>query len=375
MPGIAEIERQLFRFESIDPVVELFMRMHGEAPTPERAKDIVARVKQGRQFLTIATTSAELVRPLIFYYGVLALARAAILMANGTLHRHHGLSAHSWDSAFSRGVRGLAELRIVAKGQGTFAELTQITRNTSTVAAVLIDNLPRRALANLGRISETRTFQWEVAGTPSITQDVTISLRDVLARMPDLQWHFNNAFGSTNDAYSAVGLVLNDQMSTVSIELPVDVGLAFEAGGNHWEEALRRYDLPPDTSPEKLPMPLIRFSMDPGRQYPGTGYWVSIPAGPPLRVPSIKGDMSGSPFMVSGLPGGLYLSTLSLLYIVSYTMGMLVRYYPAVMVSLQSGEEGDAAYPIMRAALALAEEQLPQLLVTALQSMVWKRPS
>jgi hypothetical protein len=86
------------------------------------------------------------------------------------------------------------------------------------------------------------------------------------------------------------------------------------------------------------------------------------------QLPPIKSDREGNTFVVAPLPGDLDLSSLSLLFLVAYSMGMLARYYPSKWLSLLSSHKGDFAFPLMKAAATLVEERFPTLVLQDLES-------
>ncbi len=59
------------------------------------------------------------------------------------------------------------------------------------------------------------------------------------------------------------------------------------------------------------------------------------------------------------LPNGMLLSTLSLLFLVSYATGMLVRYHPTTWQAMSGLRAGDYAFPLLKAAVSLVERRFP----------------
>jgi len=59
------------------------------------------------------------------------------------------------------------------------------------------------------------------------------------------------------------------------------------------------------------------------------------------------------------------------LYILSYLLGMLVRYYPSIWMHLLSGGgPGDSAMPVLRSAIDLVRDRFPSLALAGLASYV-----
>src|ERR1700686_4577345 len=93
-------------FESRDLVRERFRSRHGRELASQKAEEIAAHISQGRAFFSSADRAQDSVRPLLQYYGVLALARALILYRSPTLREcglsgSHGLSSLSWSQTLA----------------------------------------------------------------------------------------------------------------------------------------------------------------------------------------------------------------------------------------------------------------------------------
>jgi hypothetical protein len=74
-------------------------------------------------------------------------------------------------------------------------------------------------------------------------------------------------------------------------------------------------------------------------------------------------DSIGQSYVVPPFASAVQLSRLSMLYLVSYSLGMLARYHPTRWLSLLTGGEGDASYPILNAALDLVEGSYPDAIL------------
>ena len=58
---------------------------------------------------------------------------------------------------------------------------------------------------------------------------------------------------------------------------------------------------------------------------------------------------------------GVRYSQLCITYLVSYVLGMLVRYYPTHWVSLIGGGKGDSMWPTINRAQQMVEQSYPEL--------------
>ncbi len=120
-------------FKSRDLVERKFRERHSLTLRAEKAREIVSAIAQAREFFRSASGAAELVRPLLLYYGVLTLSRGLILflkpsLREASLKQSHGLSVIDWGQLVSGGVQALPLARIRVDG-GTFAELAEATGN------------------------------------------------------------------------------------------------------------------------------------------------------------------------------------------------------------------------------------------------------
>lgn len=75
------------------------------------------------------------------------------------------------------------------------------------------------------------------------------------------------------------------------------------------------------------------------------------------------------------LPGGVRLSQLGMAYVMSYAMGMLVRYYPTHWVALINGGKGDLLWPTVNRAQQYIEVAYPELVAEfvtiAMENEAW----
>ncbi len=83
------------------------------------------------------------------------------------------------------------------------------------------------------------------------------------------------------------------------------------------------------------------------------------------KLPSGRNGPNGQLFLQESAAPEL--SSLLLLYLVAYFLGMLVRYYPTTWMSLMSRATGDFSYPLLKAAVGQIEERFPALLVSEFQ--------
>jgi hypothetical protein len=143
---VNEAWEALSLYESRDIAARLFKQRHALELNADAAYGIVSHVAQAREYFSSAERAAPLVRPLLVYYGVLALSRGVILFLNpsakeGTLKQAHGVTANT---TLSAGIAKIGELGIEL-ARGTFAELSAVTHNRER-ASVFKAPYPERAV-------------------------------------------------------------------------------------------------------------------------------------------------------------------------------------------------------------------------------------
>ncbi len=166
-----DIWHSSIRFESRDIVFQTYQKRHGRTPSAGRVRDITANFIQGREYFLNADRSAITVRPLLQYYGVLALTRGLILTIScqkdaAALKPSHGLEHHDWAGTLKNGVASFGDLAVIL-GKGTFWELLEATDNTSYFRG------------NSSAVNWKVSFPLPVVGTKLSFFDVASSMVDV----------------------------------------------------------------------------------------------------------------------------------------------------------------------------------------------------
>ena len=94
--------RQSFSlYECMDLVSRYYKVKHGIEPKEEKSRETVSCLAQGREYFAIASNSSELIRPIILYYGTVAMSRGLVLFLQSearetTLNSSDGLGAIKW---------------------------------------------------------------------------------------------------------------------------------------------------------------------------------------------------------------------------------------------------------------------------------------
>jgi hypothetical protein len=117
----------LSTYESTELVKRFGKERMEREPNTTKAREIAAHFSQGREYFRNAIDASELVRPLILYYGAMALARGASLFldpSKSKLIRGHGLEASGWQDLNAK-PEAVPGLPVEVKGEGTFPELAR----------------------------------------------------------------------------------------------------------------------------------------------------------------------------------------------------------------------------------------------------------
>jgi hypothetical protein len=120
-------------YESMDLVARYYKVKHGKELKEEKSREIVSCLAQGGEYFALASNSSELIKPVILYYGMVAMSRGLVLFLRSdaretTLNPLHGLVASEWKDQLSKGLQELPNLRIEIQN-GTFTEPQEATGN------------------------------------------------------------------------------------------------------------------------------------------------------------------------------------------------------------------------------------------------------
>ena len=321
--------QELLSLESQDITQQRFRKIHSRTLSARRAREINAAAKQAREYFRNADDSDHSVRPLLTFYGVTSLSRALLLLlkADGGeegLRPSHGLATIGWHEAFAgdttAGLRRLKNLKI-RRQAGLFSDFMEHTRNRMVIHI-------RSAGAD-----------WRCRyGIPERDQD--LSLADLFSRIPDLHRDYSDI--STELRYAAVNELTYNRDSGLRMKVVKDPFLRFKTA----------YDTLGYATTEKdkhcvvtCATPLLKQAFP---QFIHTYTNKAFGVIPILYI--------AEPF-----PGGHCYSQLCITYMMSYVLGMLVRYYPTHWMALIHGDRGDSIWPTINGAQQLVEQSYPEL--------------
>jgi hypothetical protein len=331
-------------YESRDYVSSWYKARHNREINATNAQSINTCFSQAREYFEAAEKAAISVRPLLLYYAVLSMARGTILLRDSTkrednLKPSHGLEVVDWGNTLSGGISNILDVKFRATG-GSFVELANAARSVQVTGGK--------------NFSGANIIFHVYYGVPKFVDgDSTLTLDDLLSRDHRL---------------------LGIYAQTTKRESKVHVGHLTSGGDDYhvWifshfssEHDLRsRFGLSSD----------ITVDMTAQSKIPGASFQKFIVHGDKaknyneirMKMPLTQYLGKDAMFVVEDFPDGDRLSELIRTFLLSYVLGMIVRYYPSKWMALLRNEKGDAAQPSLKAAINAIASDYPKLTVSAL---------
>jgi len=327
----SEIWQQLLSLESRDITSKWFAEIHSRELNARHAKEINSAAKQAREYFRNAANSNYSVRPLLTFYGVASLSRSLLLLLkkNGgeeSLTGSHGLETTDWGSTMSgevaKGLKNLGSLKIRTRN-GLFSDFVTQTDNRISIHV------------------NSSGVDWHVCyDVPA--SGIELTLQDLFSRIPDLQRDFGNISHSLK--YAPINEMTYSGDSGFRAKVRKD---QFGTFRSYYESV--GYSLVDEANCVVLTADAETFRKN-----------------LPLFIHSYIHKMFGSiPTLYISEPfwSESRYSQLCITYMVSYFLGMLVRYYPTHWVSLTQGDKGDEWWPTVNRAQQFVEQSFPELVV------------
>ena len=358
----------LSMYESTDLVKRFAKQRTGRSPNTTKAREISAHFAQGREYFRSATGAGELVRPLILYYGVAALARGTVLFldtSKSKLEAAHGLDTSGWGDLLAR-PRTLPGAEVRIGGRGTFPELARVVGNTE------------RVRIHTGESPGVADAQSSGTG---LAAEAKLTIKGILGQIPDVAALYERTFGEHSRRLRAEISYTGLTRSTGDPEPGSDENEL----GHSWVGILP--SAPPLRFPEEgwaegllASTPLGRlgrilyegFLHVPRGKSPasyGRMHDLNTEAGsrdePALQMP-VADAASGEQYLKLPTDDGVVLSTLLALHLAAYAAGRLVRYHPGYWSMLVGRTQGAEVAPILSAAVSAVEERYPSLILEAI---------
>ncbi len=270
------------------------------------------------------------------------MARAVTLLfsknaGEEALTSGHGLQTVNWRVTLAaeyphQSLEKITRLQ-VQPCRGLFTEFLASTKNTTCVYI------------------NSSAVQWRASYT-ELSSDLIVSLDDILSRIPDLQSQYDASFSSPSN-------LIPIRKLNYSSKTGFDIGLGVSSASSVVSEAytgigyeyFEKSEVSANTSLKALKdnLPLINHNF--------------------RRDFEIL-----SPFLVLPFQKNNTISEIGQVYLVSYFLGNLARYFPTHWISLIQGEKGDIAWPTLALAQSFVEEIFPYLvreLILEAQKTSW----
>lgn len=338
---------ELALYESRDYVSAEYKRWHDAELSAKKAVSIISNIRQGADFFKSAKLASNLVRPLLIYYGVLALSRGLILCLTSKLESgltpSHGLEIEDFalDESTDRVNINLPAMSCSLLHHGAFPELIQAIRNKSRL---VINPAPFPS----NPIKASYMY--------AITIEGQVTFNDVLSRLPFLRDDYTKLTQRQPDNYKSFVFCLDNQ---------TDIDM-FVYSGMPTEEVVRRLWKIDAAEPVTLanqhtffgaqPYYLVRKNVGPANLQP------------PMLVEGFSDEAQGMlNFVIEPLSGIGDIAQLGLMFIAAYFCGMIVRYRPSSWYSLNSQKRGDQYMPLFNSVCNLVESEFPRLMAAELQ--------
>ncbi|WP_313817721.1 YaaC family protein [Cupriavidus sp.] len=321
---------QLKNYESFELVKKDYFERHGRTPNTAHAREIAAAFAHSRSYFMAAQDAEQTVKPLLLYYGVVSLSRGMTLalsrgMREAALAQAHGLSVREWNDELSKENPDFSLLTVEVNQAGSFLDLAQATGNRSL----------------LRHNSSGVNYRHE---NPPIAPQSQYALGDILARLPALQDHYRR--------WEEVGACSMFQMQVLRDSDEVVFKIPRLAHLPHVTRAFADAIFQNSNHVFQSETPEFFEYRCPNDQQvvPGmtdhTTHW-SI----------------GDVWLTRRHPNGSNLSSTATLFLLSYMLGMLVRYFPTKWTALVRSQIGDSALPTIAAAIDLIEDEYPRVVL------------
>jgi hypothetical protein len=334
--AMASAWTELTLFESHDVIRARYQQRHGWEISAAKTSEIAAFFSQGRQYFEAAAEAGPLVAPLLQYYGVNAVTRGSILFLGkhqrqSTLKPSHGIEVSNWQATLSHGVKAVADLRLLLNPTGTLAEFVRVSQGRTTLP-VRTDDFQQTSIT--------------LRGSREVPSPVSVTLKEVLARMPDLQQLYSDIAGEPSSVFN-VGIQQSAARDATHVAVfatrdhQLDQNALQSAAVQLATATVAPHHQPGDNREA------LRFS------------WSHAPGEAPADgFPPLKYD---PPLTLLVLPFSheLDLSIAATLYLFSYAIGMLSRYFPQHWLAGLTGGRGDGLFPLVREGLRTLPTAFP----------------
>lgn len=321
----------LIEYETRDLVERAYRERHGRTLSASAVREITSSFIQAREYYLNAKRSAITVRPLLQYYGVLALSRGLVLtlskgLSASALKSGHGLETKDWNGVLNNGLTTIGDLQVEIR-KGAFYELITATQNKNYFKA------------NSSRVNWQIPFEIPDVGN-------SFNLESIVERIPDISREYEVWKAAKFISIKLNGLSVDNEQSRFELTLPTTIN-------QDWLKYVFPDEMCSDLNINRQTDKIII-------SYTGSfiPYFAQLTDGP-FGI--------GDVYIVPPPQHGIYLNTISLYYAASYFLGMLARYFPSTWISLGRVEKGDSIWPLINRLMDLIQERVPEIVLDLLR--------
>lgn len=333
-----EIWQKLLSLESHDIVKQWFIRIHSRELNARRASEINAAAKQGREYFKNANAANYSVRPLLTFYGVSCLSRALLLLmkvkgGEEGLKPSHGLETVDWRSTMSgdisNGLAKLGDLRIRTLA-GLFTDFATHTQNYMAMHV------------------NSSGVDWNIRyDVPETGKEITFM--DLLVRLPDLEAELKSIGIESKHAFISQLSYTSEEGFKAEIDENLFITLKGVYEGYGYSTTLEGKFCVLTCESDTFQKNTALF----------THAYIEKMFG---SIPRL--------YIAEPFTDGVCFSQLCVTYMVSYILGMLVRYYPTNWITLTQGGRGDGIWPTIQRAQNLVETSFPELVAEMISDVL-----
>lgn len=317
--------KSLSRFESHDFVQKWYKKAHGRTLNATKTKQINACFSQGAEYFENAKDASMSVKPLLLYYGVLSISRGIILCnhpakVEDSLKSSHGLEVVDWRSTLSGGIQKVLDLKIRAT-DGTFGELADVCFNLNSV------------IFFVGATNQTAGNGHQLGDVKFTSDGSQLTLGDLLSRYKYTAADFGGISGLPGKMFFSRIASNSDGMHFAFPMFGLPEFMRQRVDGTNIMLGSSNVVAPGFRQPNDANDTIIFRSKEKNMHYDDF---------PVFHYGS--GDFAT---IIEDFPNGDKYTEFIKMYLLSYTLGMLVRYFPSKWISLLKNEKGDFAQPLL----------------------------
>ena len=326
------------RFESHDLVKSWYKKTHESDPGDAKTSQINALFTQGKEYFRNASLADMSVKPLLLYYGVLSLSRGAILLRDPSkkeesLKPGHGLKPVRWQETLKGGIRNVLGLKIKA-ANGTFRELVSACPNKHQDDCYMGSN-------------RTKThIHLDIGEIKFANDDSLLSLDDLVSRLPQVKFDYPGITNRKANWFPAIVTVQNNETHFVLLEPSAVIDLQELVDGETVliQETLEHLKYHPRHSFDEYSLVIRHDARNSYRN----------------ELPMFHyEDNAAFMTVILDFPNKDRISEFFKLYLTSFILGTLARYYPSRWIALLRNAPGDFAQPLLLQVIEAIEVGFP----------------